>query len=164
MKGQVAFEAIGGLSDGLILEAADSCGFQLNANAKQLKQSHSNSVLVVVRGTSNEMFSSMMETIQARIATTPHQLIVDYIDENSNEVSRAMQLCREKKPLGILFLGGNREHQKTGTDQDHRQKYQCDHAGSAHIHFSFFHHKAQKPLSDAHISASVSAKISPYTL
>ena len=82
-----------------ILEAAAESGFQLNANAKQLKQSHSNSVLVVVRGTSNEMFSSMMETIQARIATTPHQLIVDYIDENSNEVSRAMQLCREKKPL-----------------------------------------------------------------
>ena len=93
-----------------ILEAAAECGFQLNANAKQLKQSHSNSVLVVVRGTSNEMFSGLMETIQARMATTPHQLIVDYIDENSNEVARALQLCREKKPLGILFLGGNSQN------------------------------------------------------
>ena len=100
-----------------IMRAAEESGFQLNANAKQLKQSHSNSVLVVVRGTSNEMFSSIMETIQARIATTPHQLIVDYIDENSNEVSRAMQLCREKKPLGILFLGGNREHFQTGFER-----------------------------------------------
>ena len=97
----------------VIQEAAEASGFQLNANAKQLKQSHSNSVLVVVRGTANEMFNSMMETIQARIATTPYQLIVDYIDENSNEVSRAMQLCREKKPLGILFLGGNWEHFQT---------------------------------------------------
>ena len=100
-----------------IMKAAEESGFQLNANAKQLKQSHSNSVLVVVRGTSNEMFSSIMETIQARIATTSHQLIVDYIDENSNEVSRAMQLCREKKPLGILFLGGNREHFRTGFER-----------------------------------------------
>ena len=100
-----------------ILRAAEESGFQLNANAKQLKQSHSNSVLVVVRGTSNEMFSTLMETIQARIATTPHQLIVDYIDENSNEVTRAIQLCREKKPLGILFLGGNREHFQTGFDR-----------------------------------------------
>ena len=93
-----------------ILEAADKSGFQLNANAKQLKQSHSNSVLVVVRGTSNEMFSGLVETIQACIADTSYQLIVDYIDENCNEVLRAQQLCREKKPLGILFLGGNREH------------------------------------------------------
>ena len=101
----------------VILEAAAESGFQLNANAKQLKQSHSNSVLVVVRGTSNEMFSSLMESIQARIATTPHQLIVDYIDENSNEVSRAIQLCREKKPLGILFLGGNRDHFENGFER-----------------------------------------------
>ena len=100
-----------------ILKAAEESGFQLNANAKQLKQSHSNSVLVVVRGTSNELFGGMMETIQARIATTPHQLIVDYIDENSNEVSRAIQLCREKKPLGILFLGGNRAHFENGFDR-----------------------------------------------
>ena len=101
----------------VILRAAEESGFQLNANAKQLKQSHSNSVLVVVRGTANEMFSSIMEIIQARIATTNYQLIVDYIDENSNEVSRAMQLCREKKPLGILFLGGNREHFRTGFER-----------------------------------------------
>ena len=101
----------------VIMKAAEESGFQLNANAKQLKQSHSNSVLVVVRGTSNEMFGGLMETVQARISTTPHQLIVDYIDENSNEVSRAMQLCREKKPLGILFLGGNREHFQTGFER-----------------------------------------------
>ena len=101
----------------VILKAAEESGFQLNANAKQLKQSHSNSVLVVVRGTANEMFSSIMEIIQARIATTNHQLIVDYIDENNNEVSRAMQLCREKKPLGILFLGGNREHFQNGFER-----------------------------------------------
>ena len=32
------------------------------------------------------------------------------MDEDSNEVLRALQLCREKKPLGILFLGGNRHN------------------------------------------------------
>ena len=93
-----------------ILEAAAASGFQLNANAKQLKQSHSNSILVVVKGTSNEMFSGLVETIQACVAETAYRLMVDYIDENGNEVLRALQLCRERKPLGVLFLGGNREH------------------------------------------------------
>ena len=80
--------------------------FQVNANAQQLKQ-HANSILMVVKGTSNEMFGEMVETIQAMLDKTNYPLHVDYMDEDSNEVLRAIQLCREKKPLGILFLGGN---------------------------------------------------------
>ena len=100
-----------------ILEAAQKSGFQLNANAKQLKQSRSNSVLVVVCGTANELFSGMMEIIQARVAETSYQLIVDYVDERSNAVARGMQLCREKKPLGVLFLGGNGAHFQAGFEK-----------------------------------------------
>ena len=93
-----------------ILRAAAESGFQLNANAKQLKQQHGNSILVAVKGTSNELFSSLVEQLQARIAETEYPLYVDYMDETENEVRRAIQLCVEKKPLGILFLGGNREN------------------------------------------------------
>ena len=85
------------------------CGFQINTNAQQLKQ-HANSILVVVKGTSNEMFAEMIETIQAQIGKTNYPLHVDYMDEDSNEVLRAIHLCREKKPLGILFLGGNSQN------------------------------------------------------
>ena len=93
-----------------ILRAAAESGFQLNANAKQLKQQHGNSILVLVKGTSNELFSNLVEQLQSRIAETEHPLYVDYMDEADNEVRRAVQLCVEKKPLGILFLGGNREN------------------------------------------------------
>ena len=94
----------------IILKAAQESGFQLNANAKQLKQQHSTSLLVICKGSSNELFNSMLVAIQARVAQTHYPLIVDYIDETANEVRRAVQLCLEKKPLGILFLGGNQEH------------------------------------------------------
>ncbi len=93
-----------------ILDAANAAGFQLNANAKQLKQQRANSILAVVKGTSNELFGSLIEALQARVADWPYPLIVDYLDEDSNEVLRAVQLCREKKPLGVLFLGGNLEN------------------------------------------------------
>lgn len=93
-----------------ILAAAKASGFHLNTNAKQLKQQHSNTVIAVVKGTSNELFGSLVEAMQARMAQTLYPLIVDYIDEDSNEVQRAIQLCWEKKPLGIFFLGGNRQN------------------------------------------------------
>ena len=65
---------------------------------------------MVVKGIGNELFGEMVESIQTLIAQTRYQLVVDYMDEDENEVRRAAQLCREKKPLGILFLGGNNEN------------------------------------------------------
>lgn len=91
----------------IILKAAKDSGFELNLNAKQLKQQYTNNILVVVKGTGNELFGEMVENIQNLIAKTRYQLVVDYMDEDLNEVIRAIQLIREKKPLGILFLGGN---------------------------------------------------------
>lgn len=91
----------------IILRAAQESGFELNVNAKQLKQQHSTTILVVVKGIGNELFSEMVESIQTLVARTSYQLAVDYMDEDLNEVIRGVQLCREKKPVGILFLGGN---------------------------------------------------------
>ena len=93
-----------------ILAAAEASGFQLNTNAKQLKQQHSNTILAVVKGTSNQFFAGLVESIQKRLINTTYPLVVDYIDEDDNEVRSAVQLCREKKPRGVLFLGANRQN------------------------------------------------------
>ena len=93
-----------------ILQAVAESGFQLNANAKQLKQQQGNSILVVVKGTNNELFAELVEAIQTRFAKLKYPLIVDYQDEDMNEVARAVQLCAEKKPRGIFFLGGNQQN------------------------------------------------------
>lgn len=90
-----------------ILKAIEESGFERNANAQQLKQLHTNTVLVVVKGTGNELFGEMVEHIQSRLAQTGYPVVVDYQDEDNNEVRSAIRLNREKKPIGILFLGGN---------------------------------------------------------
>lgn len=94
----------------VILEAVHSTGFQLNTNAKQLKQQHSSTILVLVKGTSNQLFGTLVENLQAYMADSPYALAVDYMDEDHNEVLRGLQLCLERKPRGILFLGGNRQN------------------------------------------------------
>lgn len=94
----------------IILEAAQECRFQINANAQQLKQQHSTTIAVVVKGTSNQLFGALVENIQNLVAQTGYSLYVDYMDEDGNEVLEGLRLCREKKPLGMLFLGGNRRN------------------------------------------------------
>ena len=81
-----------------ILQAVADSDFQLNANAKQLKQQHGNSILVVVKGTNNELFAELVEAIQTQFAPLKYPLIVDYQDEDMNEVARAAQLCATELP------------------------------------------------------------------
>lgn len=93
-----------------ILAVAEAHGFELNESAQSLKQQRSNAVLIVVKGTANEMFATMVEQLQAMFARTAHPLIVDFIDEDENEVQRAIKLCRERKPAGVVFLGGTNQN------------------------------------------------------
>ena len=93
-----------------VLAAVKRYGFQLNATAKILKQQQTNSVLVVVKGMTSELLTGLVRRISNLFADTSYQLDVDFIDEDDNEVLRAVRLCAEKKPRGVLFLGGNPQH------------------------------------------------------
>ncbi len=93
-----------------ILAIAEENGFVLNESAQLLKQQRSNAVLIIVKGTANEMFASMVEQLQSLFSRTTHPLIVDFIDEDENEVLRAVKLCRERKPVGVMFLGGTNRY------------------------------------------------------
>ncbi len=93
-----------------ILAAVAESGFELNVNAKQLKQSHGTAILIIVKGTANALFAQMVEDIQAALRPTGWPVFVDYMHGGDNEVRRAMALHREKKALGVIFLGGNLEN------------------------------------------------------
>ena len=97
-----------------IMNIVNEVGFELNTNAKNLKQLKSTTVAVVVKGRANELFAQLVEEIQARMAGLEFPLLVSYIDEDDDEVRCAQQLCREKKPCGFIFLGGTSENFKAG--------------------------------------------------
>ena len=96
-----------------ILAAVEESGFQLNLNAKQLKQTHANSILVILKGTGNVLFAEMLEAIQTALHGTRYPLHVEYMHGAENEVRRAKTLIREKKALGVIFLGANLENFRT---------------------------------------------------
>lgn len=81
--------------------------FVPNNNAKHLKQNTSKTIAVLVKGTSNMLFASIVEEIQKKIEKTRYTANITYIDEDDNEVEQAVIVCRERKPMGMFFLGGN---------------------------------------------------------
>ena len=91
-------------------EVVAKFNFVPNNNAKHLKQNNSKAIGVLVKGISNMLFASVVEEIQRMIEKTEYTLVVSYLDEDADEVEQAILLCRERKPLGLLFLGGNPEY------------------------------------------------------
>lgn len=91
--------------------------FILNTSAKNLKQQQSETIVAVVKGRSNELFATMLEYLQSWFTGTKYTLITDFIDEDDNEVLYARQLCQDKKPMGILFLGGNNKNFREDFDK-----------------------------------------------
>ena len=90
-----------------VQEVVEKRKFVPNSNAKHLKQQNTNLIGVFVKGTFNFLFYSILEKIQHQIELEGYDAIVNYLDEDANEVQQARIFCNEKKPLGIMFLGGN---------------------------------------------------------
>ena len=92
-----------------VLAVVEEQNFHPNNNAKHLKQQASTSIAVIVKGTQNMLFADLVEKLQALLRDAGQDAAVYYLDEDANEVAYACQLCRERRPMGILFLGGDRE-------------------------------------------------------
>lgn len=89
-----------------ILDYAEAAGYEMNTSAQSLAQRSGRGVLALVCGRSNELFARMIEHLQTLFATMDTSLSVAYLDEDENISQAAIRYCREKKPEGLLLLGG----------------------------------------------------------
>lgn len=93
-----------------VLNVVKKYHFQLNNNAKLLKQQRSGGIAIIIKGTHNMLFAALVELIQVLIEKRGYASMMFYISEDDNEVEMAVQVCQERRPLGILFLGTNRDY------------------------------------------------------
>lgn len=92
-----------------VMGIVEENGFQPNNNAKHLKQQAGTSIAVIVKGSQNMLFTDLVERIQTLLRDAGRDSSIYYLDEDADEVSYALKLCRERKPMGIMFLGGDLE-------------------------------------------------------
>ena len=85
-------------------------GYQPNANAKLLKQTHTSSITVFIKSTCNIFLNGMLENIQSMLKQAGEEVRVVFMDENSDEVLAAKRICHDNHPRGLLFLGADLDH------------------------------------------------------
>lgn len=90
-----------------VLSVIQEFGYVPNANAKNLKQISSNIICIIVKGMNNQFFGQIIERIQSEIMKTKYIPLLNFIDENDNEVDIAFRLIAEKKAVGVIFMGGS---------------------------------------------------------
>ena len=91
------------------MEVVEKYHFRLNSNAKHLKQQVSSGIVILVKGSQNMLFAAIVERLQQQIEEKDYACLIYYISEQDNEVEQACQICRERHPSGILFLGSDLE-------------------------------------------------------
>ena len=89
-----------------ILDEVERSGYIPNNSARDLVKSRSDAIGVVVRGTGNLFFASVLKTVSDEIERYGYTMVLHFISSDVDEVKAGAILEREKKLQGLLFLGG----------------------------------------------------------
>ena len=95
-----------------ILDIIRTNGYVPNDSARNLKRESMKAVAVIVKGFSNPLFTTMLGIIQQELEYNNYTMLLAQVDTNQDEVTAAISLCKEKKPRGLIFMGGNFRHSR----------------------------------------------------
>lgn len=100
-----------------ILKAVKEYNYVPNNSARNLKRIESETIAVLVKGINNSFFSPMISEFGRLIQKEKYTFILQGVDQKQNEIDVALELEKEKKLKGIVFLGGFFSHSKQKLDK-----------------------------------------------
>lgn len=100
-----------------IMEVVEKYDFVPNRSARNLKISESRTIAVLVKGMTNPFFTKMIKIMEEEIQKSRYSMEMLHVDEKTDEVEVAIELVKEKKLKGIIFLGGYFTHSKEKLDR-----------------------------------------------
>ncbi len=95
-----------------VMAVIDEHNYVPNDSARSLKRESLKAVAVIVKGFSNPFFTVMLGIIAKELELNNYIMLLSQVETNQDEVAAAVRLCKEKKPRGVIFMGGNFQHAK----------------------------------------------------
>lgn len=96
----------------MIMEVVKKSNFIPNNSARNLKLSDTKTIAVLIKGIDNPFFQNMIRVFEEEIQRQKYTFILHRVDSNQDEVEVALELIKEKRLKGIVFLGGSFSHQE----------------------------------------------------
>lgn len=94
----------------MIMEVIEQTGFIPNNSARNLKRTDAKCIALLVKGITNPFFSSMIQIIEEETQRKKYALVLRHVEAHEDEVDVALELEKEKRLRGIVFLGGTFRH------------------------------------------------------
>lgn len=91
----------------MIMEVIKESNFVPNKSARNLKLLDTKTIAVLIKGIDNPFFQNMIKVFEEEIQSRKYSFILHRVDTNQDEVEVALELIKEKRLKGIVFLGGN---------------------------------------------------------
>ncbi|MCI5822609.1 MAG: LacI family transcriptional regulator [Lachnospiraceae bacterium] len=96
-----------------ILKVIEEQNFVPNNSARNLKMTESNTIALLIKGTNNPFFQGMLPIFEQELQKVEYSYVTYPVFENQDEMTVALELIKEKRLKGIIFLGGFSEVSET---------------------------------------------------
>lgn len=101
----------------MIMKVIKENNYIPNNSARNLKRTDSDAIAVLIKGITNPFFTNMIKIFERDIKKNKYSFILQRVHDKEDEIDVAIELVKEKKLKGIVFLGGQFSH----TDKKLRQ-------------------------------------------
>ena len=93
-----------------IQQVIEQYGYIPNNSARNLKRTESNAVAILIKGITNPLFNAMIKIFDEKMKQYKLSMILQHVNYEEDEVAIALELIKEKRLKGIIFLGSNYYH------------------------------------------------------
>lgn len=93
-----------------IMDTIEKYGYIPNNSARNLKRTDAKCIAVLIKGLTNPFFAGMLSIIEDEVEKKRYSLVLRHVEYSQDEVDVALELIKEKRLRGIVFLGGHFAH------------------------------------------------------
>lgn len=90
----------------MVMDVIKEHGFVPNNSARNLKRTEARTIAVLVKGINNPFFSDMIKVIEEETQKKRYSLALKHVEYYEDEVDVALEMVKEKRLKGIIFMGG----------------------------------------------------------
>ena len=85
-------------------------GYIPNNSARYLKRTDGKCIAVLVKGLTNPFFAGAIKIMEDEIKKKKYSMVIRHVESDEDEVDVALELVKEKRLAGLIFLGGHFVH------------------------------------------------------
>lgn len=93
-----------------IMDTIEKYGYIPNNSARNLKRTNAKCIAILIKGLTNPFFASMLRIVEEEVERKHYSLVLRHVEYFQDEVDVALELIKEQRLRGIIFLGGHFAH------------------------------------------------------